>query len=295
MMAGLPLLTLCVWRRRTLRRGRMSGATPSRTWSSTASPVLWAARSCSSTRHHTPPTSRCASGGDGAWRGAGGGCLGRPGRGVAAAATHTPSGPPRPSPHASFTLHTPCPSPPPSSASARRCPTKRFAWVCRVMSGVEDPRGCGRPRPHAAVGAWATRRSSSLRLQRHQVPVALFSPLVFSWGAAWLWYPFGARWVLPGTQALRCYRAACIRDKEPREIQEIGWFRVPAAGFCCWCGRGACLRVFCEVFSLSAVLAIASASVGAHAVRNSCGLYELQLALTDTDVWKVYLFLTNFY
>ena len=31
-------------------------------------------------------------------------------------------------------------------------------------------------------------------------------------------------------------------------------------------------------FSLSAVLAIAAASVGAHAVRNSYGLYELQLA-----------------
>ena len=50
---GLPLLTLCVWRRRTLRRGRMSGATPSRTCIATAIPVLWAARSCSSTTHPT--------------------------------------------------------------------------------------------------------------------------------------------------------------------------------------------------------------------------------------------------
>ena len=39
-------------------------------------------------------------------------------------------------------------------------------------------------------------------------------------------------------------RAACSRDNEPRESQHTcTWFRVPAAGFCCWCGRGACLRV----------------------------------------------------
>ena len=51
LLAGLPLLTLCAWRRRTLRRGRMSGATPSRTCCYvSAIPVLWAARSCSSTR-----------------------------------------------------------------------------------------------------------------------------------------------------------------------------------------------------------------------------------------------------
>ena len=169
-------------------------------------------------------------------------------------------------------LLTTRPTPPsfPTSAS----PTTFTAW----------------PTPRHTNRAWAIRRSSSLRLQRHQVLFGVvLSPRFFVGGSLAL-VSFGARWVLPGTQALRCYRAACIRDKEPREIQEIGWFRVPAAGFCCWCGRGACLRVFCEDFSLSAVLAIASASVGAHAVRNSCGLYELQLALTDTDVWKVYLF-----
>ena len=62
--------------------------------------------------------------------------------------------------------------------------------------------------------------------------LALFSPLVFFRGRQ------------PGSGILsRCQMAffleprhfgatvaACIRDKEPREIQEIGWFRVPVAG-----------------------------------------------------------------
>ena len=78
--AGLPLLTLCAWRRRTLRRGRMSGATPSRTCSASGHPCVVGGQIVlvyESTSDLS--TSRCASGGDG--RGADGGGLGRPGRG----------------------------------------------------------------------------------------------------------------------------------------------------------------------------------------------------------------------
>ena len=62
-------LTLCVWRPRTLRRGRRSGTISSRTCLLAGTPVLWVARSCSSTTQHLPTdTSGCASGGAGGSR-----------------------------------------------------------------------------------------------------------------------------------------------------------------------------------------------------------------------------------
>ena len=75
------------------------------------------------------------------------------GWGEAAGATHTPSGLPRPSPHAIVTSHTPWLSlPPRSSASARRWTAKRDSRGAACDSGVIDPKGCEQPRPHAAAG-----------------------------------------------------------------------------------------------------------------------------------------------
>ena len=145
-------MTLCAWRRRTLRRGRMSGATPSRTCMDFGHPCVVGGQIVLVYEViHPTTTSRCASGGDG--RGAGGGGLGRPGRGVAAAATHTPSGlhPARAHTLPSHHTHPGCrrrrPALDPGAVRRNGIPGVR-----RVISGVIDPRGCGRPRAHAAAG-----------------------------------------------------------------------------------------------------------------------------------------------